>query len=125
MAGSGASSLHDYFQLSSPRLAPSLFSTNSSTVRVQVCPRFYSVLCYCSILLLKLDLQFELQYHCGNPSLILGLDTMLRLRIASRVRCGVEVEEASCSSDRYGGVVLNCHGRTDELCFGEILWGVV
>ena len=47
------------------------------------------------------------------------------LRIASRVRCDAAVEQTSCASEGYWGVVLECHGRTVELYIGEILWGIL
>ena len=61
MAGSGASSLHDYFDYQARVIELWLFSTDPSLVRVQVYHYFHSVLRYCLTLLLKLDLQFELQ----------------------------------------------------------------
>ena len=61
MAGSGASSLHDYFDYHASVSELRLFFTDSSLVRVQVYPCFHPVLRYCLTLLLKLDLKFELQ----------------------------------------------------------------
>ena len=61
MAGSGASSLHDYFDYQARVSELLLFSTDSSIVRVQVYCCLRSVLRNCLTFLLKLDLQFELQ----------------------------------------------------------------
>ena len=61
MAGSGYSSLHDYFDYQARVFRTLVIFKDPSLVRVQVYRCFRSVLRYCLTLLLKLDLQFELQ----------------------------------------------------------------
>ena len=62
MAGSDASSLHTTTSIIRPAFIELwLFSTDSSLVCVHVYHCFHSVLRHCLTILLKLDLQFELQ----------------------------------------------------------------